>query len=251
MGRKQGMSNNDRWMPVYVADYLGDTMHLTTLQHGALFLCLMHYWRTGPLPDNDQALAQIARTDLRTWKREIAPMLRPLFAANGSGVLHQKRMDQELERWAEISGKRREAGKAGAEATWKRNGGKPPDKPGGKQMANATSLPVDNPANGIPNATPKNGKCHDFAITPLPVQRKNLLSREGEEMRGRARANPSDVKAVAASAVAALKVEKPPYTPSREFQLSALQVVRGLPQPQEPERTVEQQLAILRGEVAA
>jgi len=243
------MSNNDRWMPIYVADYLGDTMHLTTLQHGALFLCLMHYWRTGPLPDNDQALAQIARTDLRTWKREIGAVLRPLFTANGAGRLHQKRMDQELERWAEISSKRRTAGKAGADAKWKQNGGNPPDKPNGKHMANATDLPVDNSANAIANANPENGKCHDFAITPLPVQKEFKILLEEEEKKC-ARARPSEIKAVTAELGKALKADRGPFTPSRDFQLAALETVRGLPQPQDPIRTPEEQKAILLAAMA-
>ncbi len=61
------MSGSPPYMPLYVADYLADTGHLSTIEHGAYLLLLMHYWRTGALPIDDDGLARIARMSMRRW----------------------------------------------------------------------------------------------------------------------------------------------------------------------------------------
>ena len=96
------------WMPLYVGDYLGDTGHLTTAQHGAYLLLMMHYWRKGELPDDDVQLSKITKLPLRTWG-DYRPVLQQFFH---SGWKH-KRIDAELERLVKLSEKRSIAGQKG------------------------------------------------------------------------------------------------------------------------------------------
>jgi uncharacterized protein YdaU (DUF1376 family) len=96
------------WMPLYVGDYLGDTGHLTTAQHGAYLLLMMHYWRKGELPDDDRQLSKITKLPLRTWG-EYRPVLQDFFH---SGWRH-KRIDTELERMVRVSERRAIAGQKG------------------------------------------------------------------------------------------------------------------------------------------
>ena len=50
------------YIPLFVADYLADTSHLSTLEHGAYLLLIMNYWQRGEsLPCGDMQLARIAR----------------------------------------------------------------------------------------------------------------------------------------------------------------------------------------------
>jgi uncharacterized protein YdaU (DUF1376 family) len=101
------------WMPFYVADYLADTGHLSTLEHGAYLLLIMHYWQHNGLPENESALAHIARLTPIEWRRA-RDVLAALFQ---SGWKH-KRIDSELASANAIVLAKSAAGKAGAAARW-------------------------------------------------------------------------------------------------------------------------------------
>ena len=99
---------NRPWMPLYVGDYLGDTGHLTTAQHGAYLLLMMHYWRKGDLPDDDRQLSKITKLPLKTWC-EYRPTLQDFF---GEGWKH-KRIDAELAKMVRVLQQRAIAGQKG------------------------------------------------------------------------------------------------------------------------------------------
>ena len=88
------------WMPLYVADYLADTGHLSAAEHGAYLLLIMHYWTNGGLPNEDRRLARICRMTPAEWddSRET------LFDLFDEGWTH-KRIDAELVNAREISEK--------------------------------------------------------------------------------------------------------------------------------------------------
>jgi uncharacterized protein YdaU (DUF1376 family) len=134
------------YMPLYVGDYLGDTAHLTTLQHGAYMLLLMTYWQRGqPLPADDRKLARIARLSDGEWA-EIRPDILELFVPSDDGdTLIHKRVEGELATLRERSDQARAAGQASGRA---RAGNKPRTPPsGGDKPANARSTPVEQPSN--------------------------------------------------------------------------------------------------------
>lgn len=115
------MSRSDTWMPLFIGDYLADTMHLSGPEHGAYLLLLMHSWRVGPLPDDDRQLATIARTEPAAWKR-MAPTIRAFLTPSNGGLV-SPRLERERERVAQSTDQRKAAGKAGASKRWGKGGG--------------------------------------------------------------------------------------------------------------------------------
>lgn len=96
------------YMKFYIGDYLGDTQHLTTFQHGAYLLLIMAYWqRRGPLPNDDEKLARIVGCASADWLQCKSDVL--AFFDIEDGLLYHGRIERELESVADISEKRRGA----------------------------------------------------------------------------------------------------------------------------------------------
>lgn len=101
------------WMPLYVADYLADTGHLSTVEHGAYLLLIMHYWQAGSLPVDDKKLARLARLSDREW-RKVKPTVSTFFSAEWT----HGRVDVERDKAAGIVHAKAHAGQRGAGAKW-------------------------------------------------------------------------------------------------------------------------------------
>ncbi|EPV5272773.1 YdaU family protein [Salmonella enterica] len=101
------------YMQLYIADYLADTMHLSTEEHGAYLLLMFNYWQTGrAIPKN--RLAKIARVSSERWGA-VEESLREFFTDNGTEWVH-KRIEDDLALVRETLAKRSAAGKASVQS---------------------------------------------------------------------------------------------------------------------------------------
>lgn len=106
-------------MPLFTDAYLGDTTHLTTLEHGAYLLLLMAQWRSrdGRLPDDDKLLARYVKATPGEWKK-VREILSPFFLIRG-GFWIQLRLQDE---WKFVRDKREKNIRAGKVSALKRKG---------------------------------------------------------------------------------------------------------------------------------
>jgi len=152
-------------MPLWIADYLADTTHLTTAQHGAYLLLLMAYWRKGgPLPDSASRLAAIANMSASEW-RKTRPVLAEFFQIEG-GEWRQKRADAEIERANAIHKRKSEAGAKGAANRWQKDStamAQPLAEPLAEPIANGSLQDSISPS---PSKTPVFDKSNTGAAAP-------------------------------------------------------------------------------------
>lgn len=107
------------WMPLYIPDFLADTMHLSAAETGAYLCLIMDYWMHDGLPDDDRKLAQIARVPIRAWLA-----MRATIAAFFHDGWQHKRIEAELAKMVGTSIRRQEAAsKAGTISAIKRANG--------------------------------------------------------------------------------------------------------------------------------
>jgi uncharacterized protein YdaU (DUF1376 family) len=106
------MAETGVWMPMYWGDYLADTMHLSTFQHGCYLLLIAAYWRRGgPLPDDMEYLSRVCRTSCDKLARYGNPIL-AMFTRK-DGLLIHKRIENEILRSSKRLASARASGKAG------------------------------------------------------------------------------------------------------------------------------------------
>ncbi|HEY2533937.1 MAG TPA: DUF1376 domain-containing protein [Xanthobacteraceae bacterium] len=103
-------------MPFSIGDYMADTLHLTTEQHGAYFLLICACWTHGGfLPDDDAELAAITRLPVDKWKAA-RKTLSHFFKISGQ-KWRQKRVGVELQRAEHLHRVRSKAGSKGGSKT--------------------------------------------------------------------------------------------------------------------------------------
>lgn len=103
------------YMQLYVADYLADTAHLSTEEHGAYLLLIFNYWQRGkPLPNNDKRLAMISRLSNERWA-DVKETLIEFFNVTPTEWKHE-RIERDLIGVNSKSSAASIAGKASAEA---------------------------------------------------------------------------------------------------------------------------------------
>lgn len=104
----------DAWMPLYIGDWDSSTRHLDCEQDGAYGRLVRHYWKNGPLPDDDMQLARIVGVPVARW-RKLRPALAAFFIVS-EGRWNHNRVDAELAKWGEKRRRYIERASAGGRA---------------------------------------------------------------------------------------------------------------------------------------
>lgn len=103
------------YMPFYTGDYYRDTRHLSMLQHGAYRQLLDHCWdQKGPLPLDMPRCFRICGAVSKEEQEAVLGIIGEFFVRMDDGH-YNRRMQQEIERAAMVSGARSDA----AHTRWK------------------------------------------------------------------------------------------------------------------------------------
>jgi uncharacterized protein YdaU (DUF1376 family) len=103
------------FMQLYVSDFVGDTLQLSTEHIGAYLLLLIALWNAdGSLSSDEVKLARVTRLTVKKWRR-VAVDLLPFFEVSDSILTHH-RLTKELRKSEAQSNLRAIAGAKGGSA---------------------------------------------------------------------------------------------------------------------------------------
>ncbi|QPF81653.1 DUF1376 domain-containing protein [Bradyrhizobium genosp. L] len=184
-------------MPLYIADYLRDTQHLSALEHGAYMLLIMQYWTAGGLPQDDARLARVTRLTPAEWM-----VVRPVVAEFFEAGWRHPRIDAELAEAERITAAAKAAGHASARSRRKR--GHSPHEPDGNETSTDVATETQRSFNGRGNETPTAGPTETQPITTTTT-----VDRMGDARAGARTAFTAGSKALASAFWTALGFDDP------------------------------------------
>lgn len=166
----------DTWMPLYVADYLKDTQHLSTQEHGAYLLLIMYAWsHEGLLPPDEKRVARIAGLMPKEWK-DSRDVLLEFFTKKTDGFRH-KRIEKERARATALNEQRREAGKASAAARAAARIGN--ERSNDRSNENSTSVQTEAATKPPRNGRPLPSPSPEEQFSNLPEDVRAIMSEGG------------------------------------------------------------------------
>lgn len=147
------------YQKLFWGSYHKHTAHLShAREHGAYLLLIGALWNNeGRLPADDDTLAGYAKLTVKEWLTIKPKLVNGVLLKIIRGKLTQPRVTEDLAKYRDTSGKRKQAGKSGGLAS--------AGKPKGKRTANATVLPTKpepEPEEGsVPNGTGETPSSND------------------------------------------------------------------------------------------
>jgi uncharacterized protein YdaU (DUF1376 family) len=149
-----------KWMPLYIGDFLADTMHLSATETGIYIRLIMHAWQhDGLIPRDKHKLAIIAHCSAHLWWRYELTMLK-FFDPVDASTSQSRRVKKELARADEIYRKR----KAAAEQMRQQKS----SKRSANQRANAQQK-LGNLQSHIESSLGRDSEQTTSVPTPIPV----------------------------------------------------------------------------------
>lgn len=143
-------------LPLWTDAYLGDTRHLSTLEHGAYLLLLMTAWRSKEtsLPDDDRLLAKYAGLGPRQWA-SVRPVLEAFYTIENGKWIQFRLVDEKHL----LQSKREAAAANGRASALKRKGRHSTERVAGEDAGDQRGV------NGCPTTTP--------TATPIPEDKSS------------------------------------------------------------------------------
>lgn len=153
----------DLWMPIFIGDYLKDTRHLTTEEHGVYFLILMEIWNKGGWVEKKYC-PKISLLSQKTFSKRWENLKQ--FFIEKDGFISQKRALKEIQKSQTIKEIRTKIGKLG---------GRPKTNRLTKRKPNENQKVNQNETKTKPNSKPNQNQ----NITPSPSHINNTSIIEG------------------------------------------------------------------------